>query len=166
MKAKILVYTFCLFFFPGCAARMAQQEIDTFNEQVIAFQQASEFMRLEKLRRISKCRGAENIFTKLSQPGGVPDSQLNAVLDYLRHAYIVQKYMNEKRVTAETALSVMGDLVYPPLLPPSSIRSMGVFWIWVCHSMSRPPTGATNLLMTLSSIGNQERTGEKLSEGN
>ena len=112
----------CLHFlsllFPGCAARMAQQEIDTFNEQVIAFQQASEFMRLEKLRRISKCRGAENIFTKLSQPGGVPDSQLNAVLDYLRHAYIVQKYMNEKRVTAETALSVMGDLVYPPLLPP------------------------------------------------
>ena len=70
MKAKILVYTFCLVFFPGCAARMAQQEIDTFNEQFIAAQQASEFMRLEKLRRISKCQGAENIFAKLSQLGG------------------------------------------------------------------------------------------------
>ena len=26
--------------------------------------------------------------------------------------------MNEKKVSAETALSVTGDLVYPPLLPP------------------------------------------------
>ncbi len=42
-------------FLPGCAARMAQQQIDTLKEQGIALQQAVEFMRLEALKRNSKC---------------------------------------------------------------------------------------------------------------
>ena len=63
-----------LVFLPGCAARMAQQEIDTLKEQFIAIQQASEFMRLDRLRRNSKCRGAEDTFIKLIAQ--TPDPQL------------------------------------------------------------------------------------------
>ena len=117
-----------LVFLPACAARMAQQEIDTLKEQIIAMQQASEFMRLDRLKRNLKCRGAHETFAKLILPPletdyrssgpKLPDSQLQPVLDYIRHAYMVQKYMDEKKVTAETSLTVIGDLILPPALPP------------------------------------------------
>jgi len=123
-----LALSFLLVYLPACAARIAQQEIDTLKEQSIAIQQASEFMRLDRLKRNSQCRGAHDTFAKLILPPletefrsgspKVPDSQLQPVLDYIRHAYIVQKYMDEKKVTAETALTVIGDLVLPPALPP------------------------------------------------
>jgi hypothetical protein len=94
---------------------MAQQKIDTFEEQVIAIQQAVEEMQLDMLKRNSKCRGADATFAKLmAQP---PNPQLQPVVDYLRHVYAVDKYMKEKKVTVETALTVMGDLVLPPALP-------------------------------------------------
>lgn len=103
-----------LAFLPSCAARMAQQEVDTLKEQFIAIQQASEFMRLERLKRGSKCQGAHDTFIKLI--ARTPDPRLQPVLDYLRHAYAIHNYMQEKRVTAERALAVMGDLVLPPRL--------------------------------------------------
>lgn len=101
---------------PGCAARTAQQEIDTRKEHAIAMLKASEFIRLDRVDRNSKCRGADATFAKLIRPP-IPNPQLQPVLDYITHAYIMQKYMNEKKVTAETALTVMGDLVLPPWLP-------------------------------------------------
>lgn len=100
---------------PGCAARMAQQEIDTAKEHATAFQQAAEFIRLDWLKRNSKCREAHATFAKLILAS---NPQLQPVLDYTRHAYVVQKYMDERKVTAETALTIMGDLVLPPALAP------------------------------------------------
>lgn len=111
-----------LVFLPACAARMAQQEIDTVKEHAIAIQKASEFIRLDRLERNSKCRGAHETLVRLTRlPPGHPDisdPDLRSTLDYIKHAYVVQKYMNEKKVTAETALTVMGDLVLPPALAP------------------------------------------------
>jgi len=104
-----------LVFLAGCAARMAQQEIDTLKEQHIAVGQAWDLWRLEEIERNSKCRGAQDTFVKLSAQTQEP--QVQPFFDYLRHAYVVQKYMDEKRVTAETALTVMGDLVSPPRPP-------------------------------------------------
>jgi len=117
-----------LVFLPACAARMAQQEIDTRKEHAIAILQAGELWRLDRIKRNSKCREAHATFAKLILPPleteyrssgpKFSDSQLQPVLDYIRHAYIVQKYMDERKVTAETALTVIGDLVLPPALPP------------------------------------------------
>lgn len=101
-------------FLQGCAARTAQQQIDVFREEMIAIQQAAGLMRLDKLQRNSKCRGADATFAKLiAQP---LDPQFEPVVDYLKHVYAVDKYMKEKKVTAETALTVLGDLVMPPAL--------------------------------------------------
>jgi hypothetical protein len=134
---------------PGCAARMAQQEIDTLKEHAIAIQQASEFMRLDRLKRNSKCRGAHETFAKLilapleteyrSSGPKLPDSQLQPVLDYIRHASIVQKYMDERKVTAETALTVMGDLVLPPALPPEIDPFNGCF-LHLGRRLDKPAT--------------------------
>jgi len=117
-----------LVFLPGCAARMAQQEIDTLKENALAMQKAAEFIRLDRLERNPKCQGAHATFAKLLRPlleteyrnsgPRLPDSELQPTLDYIRHAYRVQKYMDEKKVTAEDALTVMGDLVLPPALAP------------------------------------------------
>lgn len=57
-----------LVFFPGCAARTAQQVIDSLKEQSIAMQGAVEFTRLERLKLNSKCRGAHDTFGRLISP--------------------------------------------------------------------------------------------------
>jgi len=46
---------FLLVSLSGCAARMAQQEIDALKEQSMAIGRAAEFMRLERLKLNSKC---------------------------------------------------------------------------------------------------------------
>ncbi len=148
-RTLALAVSVLLVFLPGCAAMRAQQEIDTLKDQFIAIQQASEFMRLERFKRDSKCRGAHENFAKLSLPpleseyrssgAKFPDSQLQAVLDYIRHAYMVQRYMDERKVTAETALTVMGDLVLPPALPPESDPFNGCIL-----SLGRPPDKPTS----------------------
>ncbi len=104
-----------LVFLPACAARMAQQEIDTYEEQRIAGQQATAAMTLEYLKRDLKCRGAEATFMKLIAQ--TSDPRLQPLLDYLRHAHQLRKYMEEKRVSVETSLAVVGDLLLPPELP-------------------------------------------------
>jgi len=104
-----------LVFLPACAARMAQQEIDTLEEQRIADRQATAAMRLEYVKRDLKCREAEETFVKLIAQ--TSDPRLQPLLDYLRHAHQLRKYMEEKRVNVETALVVVGDLLLPPELP-------------------------------------------------
>jgi hypothetical protein len=100
----------------GCATRTAQHEIDTRKEHAIAMLKASELIRLDRVERNSKCRGGDATFAKLTRLP-MPDAQLQPLLDYITHAYMLQKYMNDKKVTAEAALTVMGDLVLPPALP-------------------------------------------------
>lgn len=74
---------------PGCAARTAQQEIDTRKEHAIAMLKASEFIRLDRVERNSKCRGADATFAKLIR-APIPNPQLQPILDYITHAYIMQ----------------------------------------------------------------------------
>jgi hypothetical protein len=117
-----------LVFFPGCAARTAQQVIDSLKEQSIAMQGAVEFTRLERLKLNSKCRGAHDTFGRLISPpleeefrrSGPKffDPRLQAVLDYVKHAYVIQRYMGEGKATAEASLALLGDLLLPPVLPP------------------------------------------------
>ena len=108
---------------PGCAARMAQQEIDTLREQMLAVRQAAEEFRLDTVKRAPNCRGAHKFFIKFILRPDLPefsDSRLWPLLDYHKRVLEVQQYMDEKKITVETALTVMGDLVLPPALPSES----------------------------------------------
>ena len=60
--------TLLIGYLSGCAARTAQQEIDTRKEHAIAILKASEFIRFDRLERNSKCRGAHATFAKLILP--------------------------------------------------------------------------------------------------
>ena len=112
----------------GCAATTAQQEIDSLKEQSIALQRAAEFMRFERLKLNSKCRAAHDTFGRLILPpleeesrrSGTKffDPRLQSVLDYVKHADSVRKYMEERKATAEASLVLLGDLLVPPGLPP------------------------------------------------
>lgn len=111
------------------------------SNRLLRFSKAVEFARLND-QPDPKCRGAEDTFKKLDaqtvifrdpirarlkalgievpltvEEQSLADPRLLAVLDYLRHAHSVRNYMEEKRVTAEQALMVLGDLVLPPPLP-------------------------------------------------
>ena len=115
---------FLLVSLSGCAARMAQQEIDTLKEQAIALQQAREFIRLDRIKRNSKCREAHATLAKLILPSletehrssrpKFPDSQLQPVLDYLRHAYIIQGTWKSERQPQKPPLLFLGISCFHP----------------------------------------------------
>jgi hypothetical protein len=67
------------------------------------------------------------------------------MLDYTRQAYAVQKYMNERKVTAEAALTTIGDLALPPGLPAGSDPFNGCLFL-VGRSLDQPSTAAGSKL--------------------
>lgn len=103
-------------FLTGCAARTAQQVIDIQRDHAIALQHGAEITRLERLRRNSKCLSARAAFEKIDVKQ-VKDPRVQAMVDYTKHTYSLQRYIVEKQTTAENALVVLGDLVVPPVLP-------------------------------------------------